>query len=240
MSKPDVSNHLTPSEKEALFYIIENGPTYAYYLGDKKAKVFKTEKTANTSLNNLAKKGLLEKKETKDQRDKKNYYLTLKGVFRFFDNSDVSDKIWEKMDIIIAHWGHLLPLLKKFYLFKEHGLEEEMRSFLIRASNIFANDIEMGLLRGSNDVTSYLIESSMHRADADFMLKWNKVLCEDKELRDKTKSHLLWDSESLRCRLTEIETRLCEIFPELESSNPDWNKIHETELNLQRAHITAI
>jgi DNA-binding MarR family transcriptional regulator len=245
MSKNNSSIHLSPSEKTALRCILENGPTYAYHLSHTTPKILETEKTANTALNSLSRKGLLEKKGTEGERDRKDYYLTLKGLCAILAFPTTSDEIWTRIESVIEKWGHLLPLLKKLYLFKKHDLEEHFKDSLIKTSRYFIETTEptskyfIGntepIYFGRFDID--LIERSMHRADAVFMMKWNRVLHEDAELRQKTKWHLELEKRMKEQYLEEFTGRLSQVFPKLEQPNPDWDAIRLIELNLQRAHI---
>jgi len=258
MSKNNSSIHLSPSEETALSYILKNGPTYAYHLGDKKTKVFNTEKTANTALNSLSRKGLLEKKGVEGERDRKDYYLTSKGICAVLTFSTELEGFWMRIESIIEKWGSLLPILSKWNLFKKHGLEDYFEDILKRAALIL---ITPGLTVGSwNPQTQShepvpepggnfnyklemcLIEKSVsigYSGDADFMMKWNRVLHEDADLRKKTRILLERNVRMREQYLADWKERLSAVFPELERSNPDWDGIRTIELKLQRAHTVV-
>lgn len=236
MIDPDDSIRLSPSEKTALLYILEKGPTYAYNLSHNKTRLFNTEKTANTALNGLSRKGLLEKKNTSKERGRKDYYLTLKGLCTALVYSAESDEIRQKIENIFDRWNHLLPLLKKFSLFKKHGLEDYFKETLNQETKIFVFYHGRWLSNNARNIEDDFIERSMHQADAGFMMKWNRVLQEDSELRQKTKCRLEMDMKMEEQRLSEYIERLSKVFPKLELLNPDWDEICKIELKLQKAH----
>jgi DNA-binding PadR family transcriptional regulator len=228
---------LSPSEELALLYILKNGPTYAYYLSHKKKKILGTEKTANTALNRLAHRGLLEKKKTDDKRKRKDYYLTLKGLCTAFSYFTGQNENWKKIENITDKWGHLLPLLNKFNLFKKYDLEDYFKKSLIQEAS---NYVIIQATRQKDDaeyILNSFIQRSMHRANADYMVKWNRVLHEDAELRQKTKWRLELDAKMTEQHLGELTRRLSQVFPKLEQQNPDWDAIRLVELNLQQANI---
>jgi DNA-binding PadR family transcriptional regulator len=126
------SMHLPPSEEKALHYIIEHGSTYAYHLGHT-LKILETEKTANIALNNLARKGFLQKQSKKEARERKMYSLTLKGLCKALAFSELTDPVWLHLEKVIEKYSALFPLLTKYETFKKHGLEEYFKQSLRRA-----------------------------------------------------------------------------------------------------------
>jgi hypothetical protein len=143
--------HLSPSENTALLHILLNGPAYAYDLAyhptDKieminglmveKKWVFNTEKTANTALNGLARRRLLEKKEVNGDlggnrgRKRKYYYLTLSGLFLGLSILDEEKEVKNKIDVIVRIWKNLLPaLFGRWKQFEEAGLHDCVVSLL--------------------------------------------------------------------------------------------------------------
>lgn len=256
MSKNNSSIHLSPSEEKALRYILKTGPTYAYHLSHGKTKKFNTEKTANIALNSLSRKGLLEKKGIEGERNRKDYYLTSKGMCAVLTFSTELDEFWVKIESIIEKWGSLLPILSKWHLFKKHGLEDYFKDILKRAALIsITPELTVGSWNSQTQsyesipepaenfnykLEMYLIEESIsigYSGDADFMMKWNRVLHEDADLRKKTKILLERNVRMREQYLTDWKERLSAVFPELERSDPDWDGIRAIELNLQRAHI---
>jgi DNA-binding PadR family transcriptional regulator len=237
MNIPDESVRLSPSEKEALLFILKKGPTYAYNLSHNKTRLFNTEKTANTALNSLSRKSLLEKKDAEKERNRKYYYLTLKGLCTAMICSTESDEVWQEIESIIDRWGHLLPLFKKFYLFKKYGLEDYFKESFIQEARLSVLFQGLWLKNNADNILNDFIKRSMHRADADFMVKWNRVLHEDAELMQRTKWHLELEKRMKEQYLEELTERLSQVFPKLEQPNPDWDAIRLIELNLQQAHI---
>jgi predicted transcriptional regulator len=232
----DDSVRLSPSEKQVLLYILKNGPTYAYHLSHK-GKVLNTEKTASEALNHLLNKDLLEKKAIGQERKRKDYYLTLKGLCAALLYSAESDDVWQKIESIIDKWGYLLPLFKKFSLFKVHGLEKYFKETLIHEARLFVL-FHDPLFRGNaNNVENNFIKRSMHRADADFMVKWDRVLYEDAGLRRRTKWLLEQHKQMMEAYLQEYTERLSQVFPKLETSNPDRAELRKIENSLSGAHM---
>jgi len=144
--------HLSPSEETALLHILENGCAYAYELAyhpekrirlvngiyrAEKEWVFRTEKTANTALNSLARRRLLEKKlerseaAKKEGRDRYYYYLTLPGLFLGLSILDERKTLNDKIDSIVKKWSSLLfPLFGYWKQFEEAGLNNCVVSLL--------------------------------------------------------------------------------------------------------------
>jgi DNA-binding PadR family transcriptional regulator len=238
-----MTRKLSPSEQKALRYIAENGPTYAYNLARAlshlKTKLFDTEKTANIALNSLAREELLEKKETGQNRTRKDYYLTLKGLcyalhYLYFSNSE---KFYAEIENIINRWGHLLPLLKKYELFKKHNLEGYFKETLIGEATKVVAFQGLWLKDNADHILEDFIERSMRKSDAEFMMKWNHILFDDVELRQRTKWYLELEKEMKEQYLEELTERLSQVFPKLECPNPDWNELQLIEDKLAGAHI---
>jgi hypothetical protein len=131
---------------------LENGSAYAYDLANHPEKriklidgiylaekewIFRTEKTANTALNSLARRRLLEKKlergkaGKKEGRDRYYYYLTLSGLFLGLSILDERKSLNEKIDSIVKRWSSLLsPLLGYWKQFEDAGLQSCVVSLL--------------------------------------------------------------------------------------------------------------
>jgi predicted transcriptional regulator len=236
MIDQDDSVRLSPSEKEVLLYILKNGQTYAYYLSHK-AKILNTEKTASEALNHLLTKDLLEKKDAGQERKRKEYYLTLKGLCTALLYSAESEDVWHKIEGIIDRWGYLLPLFKKFSLFKKHGLEKYFKETLIHEARLYVLFHGRWLRGNAINIENDFIERSMHRADADFMMKWNRVLHEDAGLRRRAKWLLESHKKMTETHLQEYAERISRVFPKLETPNPDWDELRKIEDSLSGAHI---
>lgn len=235
MNTRNMTRKLSPSEHKTLLHIIKSGPTYAYQLSHSKELVG-TEKTANITLNRLARECLLEKREANQERGRKDYYLTLKGLCMAFAVSEI-DGIWVKIENIIERWWHLLPLLKKYNLFKKYDLDDYFKNTIVHEARKVALFEGEWLKDDADHILEDFIEQSMHKADADFMMKWNRVLFDDVELRQKTKWRLELEKEMKEQYLEELTERLSQVFPKLECPNPDWNELQLIEDKLAGAHI---
>lgn len=221
------STHLPPSEEKALRYIIEHVSTYAYELGEIK-KILGTEKTANIALNNLAHKRLLHKEpkwgeETK-RRERQMYTLSLRGLCVALIELDLLD---EDPEWLKENWGHLLPLLNKLPLFGKN---------LFWACLSMAWEDARWLTVIFDDArVAVIIEEKFCKAmykvanDPDSMTKIDKILHADPEFRKRVKASL----REMRARgvveMIKIGEWINRVFPELEKSEPDWNKIKDAE-----------
>jgi len=221
------SKHLLPSEEKALHYIIEHGSTYAYELGTTK-KILGTEKTANIALNNLARRRLLHKKakrgEETNRRERQMYTLSLRGLCVALIELDLLDK---DPDWIKKNWGHLLPLLNKLPLFDKN-------LFWACLSSAW-EDVRWLTVIFDDAFTAIIIEEKFCKAmyrvanDPDSMTKIDKILHADPEFRKRAKDCL----HEMRARgvvkMIKIGEWINRVFPELEKSEPDWNKIKDIE-----------
>jgi len=222
------SKHLPPSEEKALDYIIEHGPTYAYHLSHTTPKIIRTEKTANIALNNLARKRLLHKKakwgEETNRRERQMYTLSLRGLCVALIELDLLDK---DPDWIKKNWGHLLPLLNKLPLFDKN-------LFWACLSSAW-EDVRWLTVIFDDAFTAIIIEEKFCKAmyrvanDPDSMTKIDKILHADPEFRKRAKDCL----HEMRARgvvkMIKIGEWINRVFPELEKSEPDWNKIKDIE-----------
>ena len=150
-------------------------------------------------------------------------------------------------EAVLEKWKHSLPILDKFSLFKKHGLGEQFKEKVIRVAAFqYRTLLEKETAKTINvfpqyyrDIEQYIIETSSHLSDADSMVKWNRILYEDEELRQKTKFHLEMKRDFYKTYLSEINGRLEQVFPLLENAKPDWGKIREVEEKLSEAHING-
>jgi len=235
------SAHLTPSEVKALYYIIDHGPTYAYYLSNT-TEIIGTEKTANIALNNLARKGFLQKKAKgggkTNIRWRQMYFLTLKGLCRaLVDSEKIRLQFRQQPDSFTKKWSGLLPFLNKYALFKKHGLERFFREQIMDHARQFSS----GKINPNyTDALEnrVIVDAEAQTWKADFLQKWDKVLFEDSDLRKKALHRVKQEVGISRAYVTDAEIRLSKIFPELERPDPDWEEINKVERGLDRKYIT--
>lgn len=225
---------LPDRKKKVLLFFAEKGEANSYKVSEDCKMQYST---THSSVKALEKEGFVRLKSEKINEKgvtAKVYTLTLKGLCKAFT---VSDALWLKIDVIIDRWSGLLPVLTKFSVFKKHGLEAFFKKSLKTDSSLIAFSEQIHF-------ASYLKQGLIDRAtaigtsgNADFMMKWNRVLHEDPELRQITKLHLELEKRMKEQYLEDITKRLSQVFPKLEQPNPDWDAIRAIELNLQRAHI---
>jgi len=221
------SKHLLPSEEKALHYIIEHGSTYAYELGTTK-KILGTEKTANIALNNLARRRLLHKKakrgEETNRRERQMYTLSLRGLCVALIELDLLD---EDPKWLKEKYGHLLPIINKLPLFGKN-------LFWTCLSMAWEEARPMTVIFDDARVAVIIEEKfckAMYRVanDPDSMTKIDKILHADPEFRKRAKDCL----HEMRARgvvkMIKIGEWINRVFPELEKSEPDWNKIKDIE-----------
>lgn len=233
MINPKEYLRLSPSEKKALLHILIEGSNYAYYLSCKNG-IFNTEKTANTALNHLARQSLLEKRVVKKKRVRNYYHLTLKGLCTALVFFDDPNEIWVKIENITKRWGHLFPLLKKHHLFRSHGLEDYFQQTLLNVVREYVLFHGHWHPNNATNMENSFIQKFIRQTEADFMMKWNHVLHEDSELRQKTKLFLEREKKKMEQDLEKFTDRLDLVFPRLGEAEPDWEKIKQLELKIMR------
>ena len=262
----DESTHLSPSEKKALYYILENGPTYAYYLSHATPKILETEKTANIALNSLSRKGLLKKRAGNGVREKKIYSLTLKGLCKALADSASTDKIWENFENVIANNGSLIPVLAKFEVFKKHNLHEDFKQRLRKAAIDTVNQRYMLGITGATGDPYWGLSHLMGVFISDLLafinfkidlkIKYTHAAFgagEKRQHEDDLRlswAQVLREDDYLRQlakdyteqRLNELDTELeiqkarISILQSLESDEPDWEAIRSGESGCEKAN----
>ena len=234
MNSKNITRNLSISEMKALKYIILNGPTYSYELSHNKSKIFETEKTANITLNKLARQNLLQKTENKQARSRKYYDLTLKGLCTALALSPTTDVIWADLERTSEKWEKILPFLNKVYIFKKYDLQDFFKRNLQHLVKKFVFFHGFFWLSGKpKKIELEFIAQLLHKCDeAELMNKWNHILRDDSELMGKTIEVLEVEKRRMKKELEKYEKRLNEIIPELKKSNPDWDRINFIEADL--------
>jgi DNA-binding PadR family transcriptional regulator len=234
MNSTNNTRNLSVSEMKALKYIILNGPTYSYELSHNKLKIFGTEKTANITLNKLARQNLLQKTENKQARSRKYYDLTLKGLCAALALFPATDVIWADLERTSEKWGKILPFLNKFNIFKKYDLQDFFKRNLQHVARKFVFFHGFYWVSGKpKKIELEFIAQLLHQCDeAEFMNKWNHILRDDSELMAITIEVLEVEKGRMEKELEKYGKRLNEIIPELKKSNPDWDRINSIESDL--------
>jgi len=221
------STHLLPSEEKVLHYIIEHGSTYAYELGTTK-KILGTEKTANIALNNLARRRLLHKKakwgaET-NGRERQMYTLSLRGLCVALIELDLLD---EDPKWLKEKYGHLLPIINKLPLFGKNLFWTclSMAWEEARPMTVIFDDARVAVIIEEKFCKAMYMVAN----DPDSMTKIDKILHADPEFRKRAKDCLREMRARGVVKMIKIGEWINRVFPELEKSEPNWNKIKDTE-----------
>jgi hypothetical protein len=148
----------------------------------------------------------------------------------------------------VEKWGCLFPILKKFHLFKKHGLalifKEEVKLELAAYFDKIQKEEKKGKQWPPSEFNCGELELNIiarfsRQLDSEVLLKWDHILCEDEELRRVTKSFLEEQRIYARIDLLEFDGKLDKVLPLLEKVNPDWEEIRKVEESLHKAYFQA-
>jgi DNA-binding PadR family transcriptional regulator len=220
-----VLDAITASQKTALVYILNHGPTHGFALM-KKAGL--SRNTAYKPLQKLETMGLLETRlvEGRPGQPMKQHSLTRRGIWVALAISSN----WE-MDPVISKWEAKMPILLRAEMWeniKENNLIEEAESSLRAAL------VETRLETGDDNVESEIMLDFMENMehltsfDVDRRLRWNRVLHRNiiaLQLLSAFNTGYICGTEQ---RLKEARIR-GEVLAELAKQNTDWERIRNLE-----------